>query len=107
MIQPIFATLTYTPLTTDYVTGGVNNFFIGPQASPTTSYVLQPITITLIDGSFGPGKAVAVAPPTNVVVSQISTFDNQPLVITHDGGQELVNGDGSVTVSLYYIIIAS
>ncbi len=103
MYQPLFATLEYNPVSVDYTLNGVTQFVIGPQSNPSSLNVLQTIVATLVDGSGGPGQVIAVSPPANVAVSQKASFNNQPLVITHDGSGELLNGDGTLTVTLYYI----
>ena len=106
MYQPLFATMEYNFASTNFTVGASgSNFFVGPQSYPTVLNVLQPIPCTLVDGTYGPGNSVAVAPPVNVVLSQKSSFDNQPLVITHNGGVELTSGDGTVIVTLYYISV--
>lgn len=103
MYQPLFATLEYNPVTTNYTLNTVNNFFIGPQGNPTTLNVLQPVSATLVNGTPGPGQIIGVSVPVNVVLSLKSSFNATPIVITHDGGAEMTNGDGTVTVTLYYV----
>jgi hypothetical protein len=103
MYQPILATLEYNPVSVDYTLGDVTKFCIGPAGGPTSLNVLQSVSSTLVDGSGGPGPVIAVAPATNVVVSAKSSFENQALVIAHDGTGEFSTGDGTVTVTLYYI----
>lgn len=103
MIQALFATLEYNPVSTDYTLGDIADIYIGPQGNPTTQNVLQPVPATLLDGSGGPGSVISLSPPVNVITAQKAIFNNLPLVLSHDGSVELLNGDGTLTVTLYYI----
>lgn len=106
MLHPVFATLQYMPNSVDYTLGDVTQFFIGPAGSPTVNNVLQPISATLMDGSGGPGDVIAVSPAANVAQGQEPIFANTALVITHNGTGELTGGDGTATVTVYYVVAA-
>lgn len=105
MHHPILAVVQYNPVTTDYTLGDATELIIAPRANVPDN-VLQPINATVLDGSGGPGSIVAVAPAANAVQGLTSVFAGTDLVITHNGTGELTGGDGTATVTLYYIAAA-
>ena len=102
--QELYAQAIYTHLTTDYTLGDATLFYIGPRSSPTSNYVLQPFGTNLVDGTFT-SPVIAKIPAINPVVNSLSFFQDQDLVLTHNGSGELTDGDGIVVVRLFYPLL--
>lgn len=101
MAQPLFATFQYKPVSVDYELGDAGNLFIGSAVQPTSLYTLAPLAADILDGS-NPGNLIGKMPASNVLVAPQSQFENQALVLTHDGSSEITSGDGTVVVTLAY-----
>jgi hypothetical protein len=105
MHHPTLVVIQYHPVTVDYTIGDATELIIAPRASLANN-VLQPINATLLDGSGGPGSVVSIAPAANVAQGLTTVFAGTDLIITHNGTGELFDGDGTATVTLYYISAA-
>jgi hypothetical protein len=44
--------------------------------------------------------------PESVTEDDQSSFENQPLMVTNDGSAEWANGDGTVTITVTYTVVA-
>lgn len=103
---PLSAAIQYIPVSVDYVLGDATFLYIGSAVNPiTVTNALAPISASVLDGTNGPGNVIGLFPSLNVLLTAQSWFDNQALVLTHDGSAELTTGDGTAVVTLAYLLI--
>lgn len=101
MAEVLFATIQYVPVSADYAIGDAANLFIASAVNPTSLFVVSPFAASILSGAGGPGKVVAKSPKVLLSGAQ-SQFENQPLVLTHDGSAEITSGNGTLVVSLAF-----
>lgn len=103
--MPLSAAIQYKPVSVDYALGDATSLYMGSEVNPiSVTNVLAPIAADILAGAAGPGDTLAFSPGQEVVVTAQSWFDNQALVLTHNGSAELTLGDGTVVVSLWLMI---
>lgn len=105
IVVPTTAIFQYKTVATDYTLGDATQLFIGSSVNPLVVDVLLPIPATILSGGT-PGNMIGVFPAGNAVSYTQSWFENQSLVLTHNGTAELTLGDGTATVKVYYTVIA-
>jgi hypothetical protein len=107
IVQPMAAMFQYIAVTTGYALGDATSLYIGSVVNPIdVTNVLQPIPGTILDGATVPGNVVGLFPASNVLVTAQSWFENQALVLTHNGSSELTLGDGTAVVTVCFMQVS-
>jgi hypothetical protein len=105
-VMPLAASLQYIPVSADYALGDATSLYIGSSVNPiSVTNVLPPIAADQLAGAGGPGNTLALCPGSQVLTSAQSWFDNQAMVLTHNGTAELTLGDGTVVVTLSLVLV--
>jgi hypothetical protein len=105
--MPLGASLQYIPVSADYALGEATSLYIGSSVNPiSVTNILPPIPADILAGAGGPGNTLALCPGTQVLTSAQSWFDNQAMVLTHNGTSELTLGNGTAVVTLSLFMAA-
>lgn len=105
-VMPLAAVIQYIPVSADYSLGGATSLYIGSAVNPiSVTNVLPPIPADLLSGAAGPGNTLALCPGFQVLKTAQSWFDNQALVLTHDGSTEMTLGDATLVVTIACLIV--
>jgi hypothetical protein len=105
--MPLVASLQYKPVSADYALGDATSLYIGSAVNPiSVTNVLPPIPADILAGVGGPGNTLALCAGSQVLTTAQSWFDNQSLVLTHNGTGELTLGDGTLVVTLSLFMAA-
>lgn len=100
-VIPLAASLQYIPVSADYALGDATFLYIGSSVNPiSVTNVLPPIPADILAGAGGPGNTLAFCPGSQVLKTAQSWFDNQAMVLTHNGTSELTLGNGTAVVTL-------
>jgi hypothetical protein len=106
-VMPLAAVLQYLPVSADYALGDATKLYIGSAVNPiSVTNVLPPVPADILSGAAGPGNTLALCPGFQVLKTAQSWFDNQSLVLTHDGTGELTLGDATVVVTLACLLVS-
>jgi hypothetical protein len=99
--MPLAASLQYIPVSADYALGDTTSLYIGSAVNPiSVTNVLAPIPADILSGAGGPGNTLALCAGSQMLTTAQSWFDNQSLVLTHNGTGELTLGNGTAVVTL-------
>jgi hypothetical protein len=106
-VMPLAAVLQYIPVSVDYALGDATSLYIGSAVNPiSVTNVLPPLAADQLSGAAGPGNTLALCPGSQVLKTAQSWFDNQALVLTHNGTAELTLGDATVVVTLACLLVS-
>jgi hypothetical protein len=106
VIKPSDAAIQYIPVSVDYALGDATSLYIGSAVNPTdTTNVIPPIPAAILAGTGGPGNTISFFPPAIPVAVPQSWFENQAIVLAHNGSAELTLGDGTARVTLSCMLL--
>lgn len=106
-VMPLSVVLQYLPVSVDYALGDATSLYIGSDVNPiSVTNVLPPLAADQLSGAAGPGNTLQLCPGSQVLKTTQSWFDNQSLVLTHNGSAELTLGDGTVVVTLACLLVS-
>lgn len=105
-IHPTQVIFQYLPVSVDYTLGDATGLYIGSVVNPLSLNTVQAIPATILNGSSGPGNVIGEAPGSNSIIAAQSWFENQDIVLTHNGSAEITSGNGTAVVKVYFNVAA-